>query len=438
MQVIKGAWIGQTFALAKSNDSGGRKSRIRRSKEERKAMVESFIKKYQKSNNGNFPSLNLTHKEVGGSFYTVREIVREIIQENRVLGPSKLTSEEQNTDRFLEQYPLGSISIEPQIHLSSINESHIVTHILPKSNHHQGTNEELVLNSSWQCPESELQRFDDGQIINGNSQAVENDEEYNETISVELQARESLEVEKNVAEELEASKDKKTHIAADVIAETFPLRSVSKITYVSDGKSSELRPLTGILEENETEKVKLEASNNKSALHRTDFVEKSSGLLDEKAEANLARPLLERNSGLVDDKAGKNLGEPSLESSNGSTTKEGMVLDINDGKDTEGKDALPAAIKPMNTPNEIHPKNLNRTDTCSWCEQSISKEAIAIRNNPDVQHGGSSQKGSNPTLDRINLESWEAKSDKSAGPETNPLLAFVAVFVKFWHYLRRS
>lgn len=46
MHVIKGGWVGQTFALAKGNDSGGRKSRIRRSKEERKAMVESFIKKY--------------------------------------------------------------------------------------------------------------------------------------------------------------------------------------------------------------------------------------------------------------------------------------------------------------------------------------------------------------------------------------------------------
>lgn len=45
MQTLKGGWAGQTFALAKCNesDSGGRKSRIRRSKEERKAMAESFI-----------------------------------------------------------------------------------------------------------------------------------------------------------------------------------------------------------------------------------------------------------------------------------------------------------------------------------------------------------------------------------------------------------
>ncbi|KAG9441734.1 hypothetical protein H6P81_017588 [Aristolochia fimbriata] len=65
-------------------------------------MVEVFVKKYQASNNGNFPSLNLTHKEVGGSFYTVREIVREIIQENRVLGPASPISENENVVKYLE------------------------------------------------------------------------------------------------------------------------------------------------------------------------------------------------------------------------------------------------------------------------------------------------------------------------------------------------
>ncbi|CAI9296183.1 unnamed protein product [Lactuca saligna] len=105
MHVSRGGWVGPTFALAKFDDSfEGKKSVIRRSKEERKGMVETFIKRYQKSNNGDFPSLNLTRKEVGGSFYTVREIVREIIQENRVLGPPKsspghVTMEEKDTEK---------------------------------------------------------------------------------------------------------------------------------------------------------------------------------------------------------------------------------------------------------------------------------------------------------------------------------------------------
>uniref|UniRef100_R7W8P0 AT3G52170-like helix-turn-helix domain-containing protein n=1 Tax=Aegilops tauschii TaxID=37682 RepID=R7W8P0_AEGTA len=48
--------------------------------------------RYRVSNNGKFPSVNLTHKEVGGSYYIVREIMRDIIQENRVLGPGDLNA----------------------------------------------------------------------------------------------------------------------------------------------------------------------------------------------------------------------------------------------------------------------------------------------------------------------------------------------------------
>ncbi|KAL0918628.1 hypothetical protein M5K25_010647 [Dendrobium thyrsiflorum] len=119
MQGVTVSWVGQSFSLPKCSASRENKSRIRRTKEERRTMVMSFIKKYQSSNNGKFPSLNLTHKEVGGSFYTVREIVRDIIQENKVLGPgnpsSKLlnlqyyTEEETDSSSFLDVR--GNISI---------------------------------------------------------------------------------------------------------------------------------------------------------------------------------------------------------------------------------------------------------------------------------------------------------------------------------------
>lgn len=46
MHVSRGGWVGPTFALAKFDDSfEGKKSVIRRSKEERKGMVETFIKR---------------------------------------------------------------------------------------------------------------------------------------------------------------------------------------------------------------------------------------------------------------------------------------------------------------------------------------------------------------------------------------------------------
>ncbi|CAH9118906.1 unnamed protein product [Cuscuta europaea] len=119
MHTLKGAWAGQTFAVVACNESGGRKARIRRSKEERKSMVETFIKKYQNSNKGRFPSLNLTHKEVGGSFYIIREIVREIIQENRVLGPAMLHLGEQDNG-----IPVLAFPIEPYSSLSSPDDIH--------------------------------------------------------------------------------------------------------------------------------------------------------------------------------------------------------------------------------------------------------------------------------------------------------------------------
>lgn len=43
---MKTSYAGQIFALAKPHDSGGKRTRNRIPKEERKTLVESFIKKY--------------------------------------------------------------------------------------------------------------------------------------------------------------------------------------------------------------------------------------------------------------------------------------------------------------------------------------------------------------------------------------------------------
>ncbi|CAI0442501.1 unnamed protein product [Linum tenue] len=47
-------------------------------REERKALVESFVKQYQESNNGKFPSIKLTKQAVGGSYLVVRHILQEV------------------------------------------------------------------------------------------------------------------------------------------------------------------------------------------------------------------------------------------------------------------------------------------------------------------------------------------------------------------------
>lgn len=91
MQGVKISWVGRSFALAAPPDScGHKKGGRRKTREERRTMIKSFVEKYKTSNKGDFPSITLTHKEVGGSYYTVREIMRELKQEDKSfdsLGP---------------------------------------------------------------------------------------------------------------------------------------------------------------------------------------------------------------------------------------------------------------------------------------------------------------------------------------------------------------
>lgn len=47
MHSLKTSCVGQVFALAKPHDSVGKRTRNRIPKEERKTLVESFIKKYE-------------------------------------------------------------------------------------------------------------------------------------------------------------------------------------------------------------------------------------------------------------------------------------------------------------------------------------------------------------------------------------------------------
>ncbi|XP_078148334.1 DNA binding protein isoform X2 [Carex rostrata] len=97
----------QRFALTRCRcSSQEKKPRQRKSKEERRGMVENFIINYRNTNKGSFPSLKLTHKEVGGSYYIVRDIVRDIIQENRVLGPGDLD---------MQSLTLEDVPVQPEI-----------------------------------------------------------------------------------------------------------------------------------------------------------------------------------------------------------------------------------------------------------------------------------------------------------------------------------
>lgn len=455
MNAVKGSWIGQTFALAKCNDSGGKKSRVRRSKEERKAMTESFIKRYQESNNGNFPSLNLTHKEVGGSFYTVREIVREIIQENRVLGPAKLTSEEENSSQFIEQYPLGSISREPQLQLPSFSMgAHFVTNHHPcivingfeaiekvdeseqqlkrSKNLKEGKIGEPDQSTYTEVQEGKnlnLERLEGSDKINYISELPDNEnlkgekdvegstanttyvradytelkqyqnlkgekiEESDQTIHSELRESELSKAEENVEE----STAKVTQIPTDIVVETFPLRSVNKPSLSLDGSSHEARDVNGTLD-------------------RLSCEENSVYFVGEKVLATIPDASVDNSLDCSESR------EESLETRQEVSGKDVLTLES-----TEPTESI-TKIEPIVSSNCIHDKNLNGS------KGSISRDSSGLQNNSGDEL--SPQKGSDPTLDRINLESWGGASKKLGKAKANPLLGFfkalVDAFVKFW------
>ncbi|MBA0792675.1 hypothetical protein Gohar_017152 [Gossypium harknessii] len=409
MHAIKGGWVGQTFALAKCNESRGKKTRVRRSKEERKSMVESFIKKYQESNNGNFPSLNLTHKEVGGSFYIIREIVREIIQENRVLGPAKLTEGEHDIDRFLQQNPLGSISTPPEPLLSEQSNG---SSFVPS--HHEDESDESVMVTNGNSMESENKEFGSEKIINGNLVDVTNGTD--KAALVEVQVIEPPESDKS-KKETYVFTSKVIQVEADIVVETFPLRPVAKPTDSINGMSSEVGKLNENLDKTENGKLNVSQENGSFKLDGMNSSEVSVLTDDGKEVENNVDLLLEKNSNLTDKKMVESISDPLSESSEcptGGTAN----LDTPNG----------AALEAINVSNGVHPKN-------HGTYESTSERAIAVESKVDAQHVNS-KKGSSKTLDRINLESWEGTSKSSAESETNPLWtifkSFVTAFINFW------
>ncbi|XP_043703802.1 uncharacterized protein LOC122653908 [Telopea speciosissima] len=428
MNTVKISWVGQTFALAKCSDSGGKKSRIRRSKEERKEMVESFIQKYQKVNNGNFPSLNLTHKEVGGSFYTVREIVREIIQENRVLGPAKLTLEEHDTDRVSEHYPLGSISIEPQSQLS-MSSSEFFT------SDNQSIRKELVSSSVGQST-GHNEQSENGEYINGTWMVGEykesNTEKFLEQGSVTTQVdSEPLFDKVQVGEKLdgvetvqEAPIPNVTPIARGISVETFPLKSDGKPTYDTDWMSGEASDIPETLKEQEPKEAETATGNTGLLIHRIDSTEENLfGLMDKKSAVNNSESFQEK------------IGCSETQNSTVSTLIEGIGVPVEVSQNgvltlqADDQKKAVIGIEPKLVPAEVHSQN----GTASG--KSLSQEAIG-KTKADNQHGQSTGEGGNSTLNRLNLESWEGATKKSGKAETNPFWTvfkgFISAFVKFW------
>ncbi|XP_028755032.1 uncharacterized protein LOC114714456 [Neltuma alba] len=462
MHAVKGAWVGQTFALAKRNESEVRKSRIRRSKEERKAMVETFIKKYQESNNGSFPSLNLTHKEVGGSFYTVREIVRDVIQENRVLGPARSTLEEHPSHQVLEQDLLGSIAVDPKAYLAaSPNENHhdpsnlldtsdkmlfeqhtIVEGQLSDNgntlngshvdvsnkefNEAYGNGNVISVNQVDETSQELVEAFSNGNLVHG-SQVDGTNTESVEASSPDFQLSQSLATPEDVSQNLAMPETNLSPVIADVAVETFPLRSVTNMINSP---------------ENETQILGLHMGQERSELESVELM-KNSNLLDEKPVDGVGNTNASGN-----DEEEKHLGHTLVKSTMQEALEERIAHDNEICADPQVKaphqsNILTAEVIEQSQTisgaktkiqDGSHAKTLTRT---SAKESNTKEETHENMNELRVngQLGGNSQE-SNPTLERINLESWDGTPKHSMRQETNPIFAifraFVDAFVKFW------
>ncbi|XP_021763870.1 uncharacterized protein LOC110728538 [Chenopodium quinoa] len=490
MYSLKGNWVGQTFAIATSNDSGGKRSRIRRSKEERKIMIESFIKRYQSSNNGNFPSLNLTHKEVGGSFYTVREIVREIIQENRVLGPGQFNYEEQKDDTVVVDYPLGTISSEPQgvlfqttsvlngflsqekketmvLNLDNNGQStrHFDLDVVLYSTEHQTEKigeeaakgacissdkidnpvisdhqeqenlEEVSLNSNGQC--FNVSEMDSDRFVN-HVRINETSEEFDKLLAEGSPECENF----KAGEESESIGTLETNSilpTEDVQVETFPLRPTTEEANGLRSTSSESGKFDCNLNDLVAEKVKL--SNSTLVLDKDISCDSSSDLMTIKGEDNFEVSASGGSHDMIIQHAGINHIVVQHREDNLKIDLIDMPDSVPNKDDTVIHHDRVNRISPHDDstlktaePNNLQPKTASKRTSCL---ENINETSGKNFKEPTVETGKDSKRdgkptvGSSPPLDRIDLESWKASKK-----EDNPLLtifkAFVDAFVRFW------
>lgn len=257
----------------------------------------------------------------------VREIVRDIIQENRVLGPGKLLLEEHNFDHSLEENPLHSIAIEPQSHLPLSSEEFDF-----RVKYNQCINEEPILVSDEQCTSTNIQISHNGPIINGSLVDV-SDKDSDKLIESELLVNEDKEVEEVVKEESGMPITHVTPLAADVVVETFPLSPISGAAN-SSGERSETSISTCDSEKQVSQTVELESGVGLFITEGSNFT-KTSDHVVEKAEENFVSSLSVAKSDSME-------VAPIVESSNGSILKEGGVHEV-EGPQLEVRTDTPTA-----------------------------------------------------------------------------------------------
>ncbi|KAL1295022.1 hypothetical protein AAHE18_19G181700 [Arachis hypogaea] len=390
---------------------------------------------YQESNNGNFPSLNLTHKEVGGSFYTVREIVRDIIQENRVLGPAKFALQELTSDHFYELNPLGSIATDPQSVLAASSSK---VH-LEESNIIDTTDKKLCASDEYHT-RAEHREVDNGQVINVSQVDIINKETIESTVvsdgshgGFEHQVVDKNHItEGSQVDEADNGVGESTVVSGEPydgaehqIVDKEKVINGSQVDMTKKGFKvlGELRDSSNS-PENNIEVLELEGHQEGSELNGIE-TPKTTSLVDEKIEDGVKNHLLNNT---VQDEV-KSLGGTLVESTEQSTHQETF------SRESEVCTEPQVQVSHHNTTSEA----INQNQLVDGAKKSqLSEEGLQKVNKlkVDGEIAGNSQGRSNTTLDRINLESWDGTPKNSAKQETNPLVAIfkaiVDAFVKLW------
>ncbi|KAM0834587.1 hypothetical protein ACQ4PT_063502 [Festuca glaucescens] len=113
-------WRGKAYAapLSSQEPPKGRKREFV-PKKERKARIEEFVEIYQASNDGKFPTIQMIRQHVGGSHYTVRDVLSEVkyIQTKFPFDKSKVAQLHETNESAEQSRPeeeSGNSSFNPQ------------------------------------------------------------------------------------------------------------------------------------------------------------------------------------------------------------------------------------------------------------------------------------------------------------------------------------
>ncbi|XP_013742723.1 uncharacterized protein LOC106445674 [Brassica napus] len=477
MHSLKTSCVGQVFALAKPHDSVGKRTRNRIPKEERKTLVESFIKKHQSLNNERFPSLSLTHKEVGGSFYTIREIVREIIQENRVLGTTDLIlqgkgdddrSQDQTLSSSLLMDPVPPLSLSPVGFHSPSGQSHnvskenggsdvlkdrevnayqlsedgigLLTHELV------GSNDISRAQFAGSCSEENdaklhdrMQTVCDSFVSKPQDEELEVEKEdiaYEETPFIESNGTKLVNNDDTVNDDEAALTERVSMTkntlgtiglpAEAVVVETFPITSATSLTM--DAQPSEVARVCEVEKVTEA-KVESDSSTETSV---------DLGDVPEEVETEVIGVQMPNQISVSTEKKveEKTVNPASVDVESADTTGTTVAADAVISSIHETKNLSNGSLTTeRTTPTSVTESGSLKKDTARSEVTSVEKATVG-KGKLDASDSSSSQKGNIAPLNRIKPESWKGQYNVGGGHETNPLLAalksFLTAFVKFW------